>query len=183
MEPLWSPVVTIGGNQLQIGRPSKPQKQAKSVAARCHRLPREIMVRRGSTVRVRQRALQKRRTSALSRSDRLAQRRSYRGYGAVHGAFKLTHRAPRAQAERLGAVFGCELGGGEAKLDRACQEETEDRDRQLDDRGLDDRNDELAPARGRQGVEPRIDEEERRRRGRGALEPRRPPPCGNRDPP
>src|SRR2546425_6387371 len=80
------------------------------------------MVRRGSTVRVRQRALQKRRTSALSRSDRLAQGRSYRGYGAVYGAFKLTHRAPRAQAERLGAVFGCEVGRGEATLDRACEE-------------------------------------------------------------
>jgi hypothetical protein len=39
MEPLWSPVVATGGNQRQIGRPSKPQKQAKSVAARCHRLP------------------------------------------------------------------------------------------------------------------------------------------------
>src|SRR5437764_14003028 len=47
------------------------------------------MVRRGSTVRVRQRALQKRRTSALSRSDRLAPDRTCSGYGAVYGAFKL----------------------------------------------------------------------------------------------
>jgi hypothetical protein len=39
MEPLWSPVVATGGNQGQIGWPSKPQKQAKSVAAGCHRLP------------------------------------------------------------------------------------------------------------------------------------------------
>jgi hypothetical protein len=39
MEPLWSPVVATGGNQQQIGRPSKPQKQAKSVATGCHRLP------------------------------------------------------------------------------------------------------------------------------------------------
>src|SRR5436309_8945575 len=39
MEPLWSPVVATGGNQQQIGRPSKSQKQAKSVATGCHRLP------------------------------------------------------------------------------------------------------------------------------------------------
>src|SRR5579884_475386 len=45
------------------------------------------MVRRGSTVRVRQRALQKRRTSALSRSGQLASRRTCGGYGAVYGAF------------------------------------------------------------------------------------------------
>jgi len=45
------------------------------------------MVRRGSTVRVRQRALQKRRKSALCRSGRLAPRRTCGGYGAVYGAF------------------------------------------------------------------------------------------------
>jgi hypothetical protein len=38
MEPLWSPVVATGGNQPQIDRPSKSQKQAKSVATGCHRL-------------------------------------------------------------------------------------------------------------------------------------------------
>src|SRR5712672_1725470 len=47
------------------------------------------MVRRGSTVRVRQRALQKRRTPALLRSDQLAPRRLCGGYGAVYGAFAL----------------------------------------------------------------------------------------------
>src|SRR5919204_2232800 len=47
------------------------------------------MVRRGSTVRVRQRALQKRRTSALFRSERVAPRRTCTGYGALYGAFKL----------------------------------------------------------------------------------------------
>jgi hypothetical protein len=39
MEPLWSPGVATGGNQWQIGRPQKPQKQAKSVATGCQRLP------------------------------------------------------------------------------------------------------------------------------------------------
>src|SRR5439155_23096765 len=39
MEPLWSPVVATGGNHRQIERTRKPQKQAKSVATGCHRLP------------------------------------------------------------------------------------------------------------------------------------------------
>jgi hypothetical protein len=39
MEPLWSPVVATGGNRRQIGEPRKPQKQAKSVATGCDRLP------------------------------------------------------------------------------------------------------------------------------------------------
>src|SRR5205823_5061283 len=39
MEPLWSPVVATGGNHRQIERTREPQKQAKSVATGCHRLP------------------------------------------------------------------------------------------------------------------------------------------------
>jgi hypothetical protein len=39
MEPLWSPVVATGGNRSQIGPVEKPQKQAKTVAVRCDRLP------------------------------------------------------------------------------------------------------------------------------------------------
>src|SRR5438874_12373135 len=39
MEPLWSPVVATGGNQRQIGTARKWRKQAKTVAAGCHRLP------------------------------------------------------------------------------------------------------------------------------------------------
>jgi hypothetical protein len=45
-----------------------------------------FMVRRRSTVRVRQRALQKRRTSALFCSAQLAPERTCGGCGAVHGA-------------------------------------------------------------------------------------------------
>jgi hypothetical protein len=55
------------------------------------------MVRRGSTVRVRQRALQKRRKSALSRSDGLALCRTCGGYGAVYGAFALGTRLLRVR--------------------------------------------------------------------------------------
>src|SRR5919198_4725040 len=40
MEPLWSPVVATGGNRSQITEPQKRQKQAKTVAVGCHRLPR-----------------------------------------------------------------------------------------------------------------------------------------------
>src|SRR6266576_1573380 len=42
MEPLWSPVVAIGGNWSQIALPPKPQKQAKTVAVGCDWLPREV---------------------------------------------------------------------------------------------------------------------------------------------
>src|SRR5437870_5951519 len=59
MEPLWSPVVATGGKRSQIHQRQERQKHAKTVATRCHRLPETFMVRRGSTVRVRQRALRK----------------------------------------------------------------------------------------------------------------------------
>jgi hypothetical protein len=39
MEPLWSPAVATSGNRWQMRRRNKPQKQAKSVAPGCHRLP------------------------------------------------------------------------------------------------------------------------------------------------
>jgi hypothetical protein len=46
------------------------------------------IVRRGSTVRVRQRALQKPRTPVLSVSDRFADHRTWGRYGALYGAFR-----------------------------------------------------------------------------------------------
>ena len=68
------------------------------------------MVRRGSTVRVRQRALQKRRTWALSRSGRLAPTRTCGRYGAVHGAF--AQRLPstvRTGSDPLTPAVGTEI--------------------------------------------------------------------------
>jgi hypothetical protein len=59
MEPLWSPGVATSGNQRQIGWTRNTQEQAESIATGCHQLPMKFMLRRGSTVRVRQRALQK----------------------------------------------------------------------------------------------------------------------------
>ena len=58
MEPLWSPVVATGGNQPQIDRPSKSQKQAKSVATGCHRLRATFHGKEGVDGSSRQRALQ-----------------------------------------------------------------------------------------------------------------------------
>ncbi len=50
MEPLWSPVVATRGNQPQIGRPSKPQKQVKSVATAATGCLKKYMVSRASAV-------------------------------------------------------------------------------------------------------------------------------------
>jgi hypothetical protein len=50
------PVVATSGNRWQMPRRQKPRKQAKTIAMNCHRLRATFMVRRGSTVRVRQRA-------------------------------------------------------------------------------------------------------------------------------
>ena len=47
MEPLWSPVVATGGNRSQIRSTRKPQKQAKSVATGCHRLPEKFHGKKG----------------------------------------------------------------------------------------------------------------------------------------
>jgi uncharacterized protein DUF1275 len=58
------------------------------------------MVRRGSTVRVRQRALQKACTAGLFLSDELAQAPACGGYGAVYGAFR--SKTPLSPAARLG---------------------------------------------------------------------------------
>src|SRR6266508_1028335 len=67
---------------------------------------RPSFIERGSTVRVRQRALQKR-TSALFCSDGLAPGRTCGGYGAVYGAFRfkmlflVASRDAGARVERL----------------------------------------------------------------------------------
>jgi hypothetical protein len=71
MEHLWSRAVATASKRWQMGRPRKWLKQAKTVAVGCYRLPPTSMVRRGS-VRVRQRALQKRRKAALFVSRELA---------------------------------------------------------------------------------------------------------------
>jgi hypothetical protein len=57
MEPLWSPGVATGGNQRQIGWLSEPQNKRIPLPPAATGCVGKYMVRRGSTVRVRQRAL------------------------------------------------------------------------------------------------------------------------------
>jgi hypothetical protein len=71
--------------------------------------PRALMVRRGSTVRVRQRALQKPRTQGLSFSSRVAGRPTWATYGALYGASR-SRRRPRVAAIWNGA--GRVVGSG-----------------------------------------------------------------------
>src|SRR5437763_15429806 len=47
MEPLWSPVVAMGGNHRQDAKGRKPQKQAKTIATGCHRLPEKFHGKEG----------------------------------------------------------------------------------------------------------------------------------------
>jgi hypothetical protein len=72
----------------------------------------ERMVRRGSTVRVRQRSLQKSCPAGLFLSDELAQAPACGGYGAVYGAFRsktplspATVRPPSAECSEGGAAI------------------------------------------------------------------------------
>jgi hypothetical protein len=69
------------------------------------------MVRRGSTVRVRQRALQKRRKSRFPVQFRPAPSRTCGGYGAVYGAF--------AHARGLEGLRRPPVAGGAAQENRA----------------------------------------------------------------
>src|SRR6266511_3918268 len=93
MEPLWSPVVATRGNQPQIGRPSKPQKQAKSVATGCHRLPQEIHGKEGVDGSSPSEGSAKVPHNGAFFSDRLAGSRTWGRYGALYGAFRSKTRS------------------------------------------------------------------------------------------
>jgi hypothetical protein len=109
MEPLWSPVVAIGGNHRQIAGAEEPPKQAKTVALGCDRLLETFMVRRGSTVRVRQRA------SANYPQIRLfhllnSKHSGERGYGAgTRGlaGYAKSDAFPRSKARGASFVLAC----------------------------------------------------------------------------
>jgi hypothetical protein len=70
-------VVATGGKPWQMPQARTGQKQAKTVAVGCDQLPRRAHGKEGSPVRVRKRALQKRRTPAPFRSDRLIAERCF----------------------------------------------------------------------------------------------------------
>src|SRR5919204_1745274 len=61
MEPLWRPVAATRGNRSQIASARNRHNQAKTVVVGCDRLPEAAHGKEGSPVRVRKRALQKRR--------------------------------------------------------------------------------------------------------------------------
>jgi hypothetical protein len=88
MEPLWAPCLqpaAINGKSTERKSGENRPNPLRPVAPRC---PRSSMVRRGSTVRVRRRALQKRITLALLWSEELALRRTCGRYGALEGAIR-----------------------------------------------------------------------------------------------
>src|SRR5512132_2415108 len=60
MEPLWSHVVATGGKRWQMPWAETGREQAETVAVGCDQLPSGRMVRKGSGVRVPQRASTKR---------------------------------------------------------------------------------------------------------------------------
>src|SRR5215211_1585499 len=76
-------------------RPRERLEQAQTVAAGCDWLPKEAHGKEGVEVRVRQRALQKRRTAASFCSSGVADSARCGGYGGVaHGASQ-----PRARTD------------------------------------------------------------------------------------
>src|SRR5438093_339598 len=88
MEPLWSPGVATEGNQRQIDRPSKPQKQAKSVATGCHRSRREVHGTEGVDGSSPSEGSAKAPHTGLFFSDRFADSGTWNRYGALYGTFR-----------------------------------------------------------------------------------------------
>ena len=82
----WLQPVATGRKPLRRGSGRDKRKPLPWVATSCRS---QRMVRRGSTVRVRQRALQKPSKSQLFLSKELARAPVCGGYGAVYGAFRL----------------------------------------------------------------------------------------------
>jgi hypothetical protein len=82
-----------GGNRWQsaakIKGAQKRRKQAKSVAVGCHGLPESFHGKEGSTVRVRQRALQRACKQALLFSAFIALSPACARYGALFGALQV----------------------------------------------------------------------------------------------
>src|SRR5438552_18740423 len=105
MERLWSQGVANAGKWWQSERLHQRRNRPK-------------MVRRGSTVRVRQRALQKRRTSALSRICSVGVEGHQARYGAVYGAFAQRSRSGE-RGNRVAAGFRGE-GVAEVGVERAA---------------------------------------------------------------
>src|SRR6266550_4354997 len=92
----WLQLVAISGKSDGRGRAENKPKPLPFVATGCRE---KYMVRRGSTVRVRQGALQKACTAAAYRAEPLAPSSTCGGYGALYGAFRSkTSSAARAES-------------------------------------------------------------------------------------
>jgi hypothetical protein len=94
----WLQPVATARKLDPLGNGDNNPKPLPSVATRCRE---ERMVRRGSTVRVRQRALQKPRTWALLRSARLQGRQRAVG---VEPFMELSGREGRSEKDEIGAA-------------------------------------------------------------------------------
>jgi hypothetical protein len=92
----WSQPVANGGKCSHARNRENKRKPSRWIATGCVR---RSMVRRGSTVRVRQRALQKPRTSGLLCSRRLAGSAPCGGYGAVYELSSYERRRRPAPVE------------------------------------------------------------------------------------
>src|SRR5260221_10216492 len=90
----WQPVANVRDPKTAQNKPIRNRWQPTATVP-------ERMVRRGSTVRVRQRALQKRRKAALSRMCSVVRGPSEDADGAVYGAF--ASRTPVMRSGLLGA--------------------------------------------------------------------------------
>jgi len=105
MERLWSLAGATGGNRSQWETAENSSNSRIGNQWQPTATVSERMVRRGSTVRVRQRALQERRKSALSHSGRLAASAARAGYGALESR-KLGPPRPRHISRQTGR-FDC----------------------------------------------------------------------------
>src|SRR5918994_3354992 len=92
-------------------------RQAHTVAVGCDQLPESFHGKEGSTVRVRQRALEKRRKPALFRWPALADSPACDGYGALYGAFRFRARAPDVGSD---AFAGTTVGPHPMRPDSRC---------------------------------------------------------------
>jgi hypothetical protein len=96
------PVATGGKCGMRRKRGSDNRKPLPWAATDCLR---RYMVRRGSTVRVRQRALQKPRITGLFVSDRFADSLTWGRHGALYGAFRSKTPSKRAASLARGGPF------------------------------------------------------------------------------
>jgi hypothetical protein len=107
MEPLWSPVVAARGNRRANAAAANTAHIGENRCRGLRPVAAQMPWEGGGSGSSPEEALQRRRRSALSRSGRLASRRTSGGYGAVYGASRSKSVPGRAQN---GAHFCEELG-------------------------------------------------------------------------